>query len=709
MKSYKLLLGLLMSGVFLFTMCTPKTGQKMSSMPEDFRKHAPEAGPAPQIKIGKYDMFSMPNGLKVIVVENHKLPKVSFQVFVDAPPVPEGDAAGFVSMAGSMLSRGTTSRSKAEIDEAVDFIGASFSSSSSGLYGSALTKHKDALLDIMSDVLLHPSFPQDEFEKLKKQTLSGLAQAKTDPNTIAANVSSVLNYGKDHPYGEVQTEESTERITLDLCKNYYNTFFKPNISYLVVVGDINAAEAKTLAQKYFGNWSPGDVPELKYKDPVPPSEARVCFVDKPGAVQSVINVTYPVNSFAPGNPDDMPARVMNTVFGGYFRSRLNDNLREDKAYTYGARSRLSTDPLVGVFKAYASVRNEVTDSAMVQFLYEMNRLRTEPVGEDELRLVKNYLSGSFGRSLERPETIARFALNIARYHLPENYYETYLERLEAVTAEQIMAMAQKYLHPDQAYLLVVGNKSEVADKLTTFDSDGQIEYYDAFGNPVAASAGEIPAGMTATKVVENYLKAIGGKDKIKNIKSLDAKVSLEMSGMPFEEHRIIVLPDKYYSSVSMNGQEMQKQLVNGNKGIVEQMGQVQPMDEASLAEAKKEIALFEEADYLGDGYQLTLDGLEMVEGKPAYQVSVMQPDGEKIVLYFDKESGLKVRQVQFQNVGTGEPVPIVQNFSDYREVAPGIMMPFKLEISGASAQPIQLKLLDVVLNGEIDDALFEIK
>ncbi len=708
MKRHKFLFGLLMSGLFLFTMCTPKTANKTSSTPEDFRKHAPEAGPAPQIKIGKYDLFSMANGLKVIVVENHKLPQVSFQVFVDAPPVQEGEAAGFVSMAGDMLSRGTTSRTKAEIDEAVDFIGASFSSGASGLYGSCLTKHKEALLEIMSDVLLHPSFPREEFEKLKKQTLSGLAQAKTDPNTIANNVSSVLNYGKDHPYGEVQTEESTEKISLDLCKNYYNTFFKPNISYLVVVGDINAAEAKELAEKYFADWKDGDVPALQYKDPQPPSSARVCFVDKPGAVQSVINVTYPVE-FTPGNPDAMPARVMNTIFGGYFRSRLNDNLREDKAYTYGARSYLSSDPLIGEFKAYASVRNEVTDSSLVQFLYEMNRLRTEPVGEEELRLVKNYLSGSFGRSLERPQTIARFALNIARYHLPENYYETYLERLEAVTAEQVMAMAQKYLHPDKAYLLVVGNKGEVAGKLSPFDSDGTIEFYDAFGNPVQASAGEVPAGMTAEKVIENYLQAIGGKDKLASIKNADMYMGTAMGGMQLELRRVVVLPDKFYFTVNMGDQVVQMQLVNGDKGVIGNMGQTQPMDEETLAEVKKEITLFDETKYLGDNYQLALDGMEMVDGKPAYQITVTHPNGDKTVLYFDKASGLKLREVEFQDVGTGEPVPVVQNFSDYREVAPGIMMPFKLQIAGAGPQPMELTMMNIILNEEIDDALFEIK
>ncbi len=695
-------------GVFLLSMCTPKTGEVTTSTTpeEDFRKQAPAPGPAPQIKIGKYEMFSMPNGLKVIVVENHKLPRVSFQVFVDAPPIQEGEAAGLTDMAGDMLSRGTHTRTKAEIDEAVDFIGASFFSGASGLYGSCLTKHKEALLEVMSDVLLNPSFPAEEFEKLKRQTLSGLAQAKTDPNTIASNVSAVLNYGKDHPYGNVQTEASTEQITLELCKNYYHTFFKPNISYLVVVGDINGMEAKQLAQKYFGSWKEGEVPDLQYADPAAPDEDRVCFVDKPGAVQSVINVTYPVE-FTPGNPDAMKARVMNTIFGGYFRSRLNNNLREDKAYTYGARAYLASDPLIGEFRAYASVRNEVTDSSLTQFLYEMERLRTELVPEEELQLVKNYLSGSFGRSLERPQTLARFALNIARYNLPQNYYETYLERLEAVTAEDVLAMAQKYLHPDKAYLLVVGNKGEVAQKLLPFDADGQIEFYDAFGNPVEASAGDVPDGMTAAKVLEKYFEALGGKDKLRQIKSVDMEMSMQMSGMQLDIRRVSVAPDKYYFAVQMGGQTMQAEILNGDQGVLMGGGQKMEAGEEELERMRKETTVVKELSYLKDGYEFALDGLEMIDGKPAYQITVTQPDGNKLILYFDQASGLKVREVEFQDVGTGEPVPVVSNYTDYREVAEGIKMPFSLEVSGATPQPMQIKMERIKLNGEVDESLFK--
>jgi zinc protease len=190
---------------------------------------------------------------------------------------------------------GTSTKSKSQIDETVDFIGADLSTSSRGVSGSCLKKHSATLLEVMSDVLLNPSFPEEELEKLRKQTISGLASEKTDPNAISGRVAALSNYGKSHPYGEYQTEKSVESVKRDDLVNYYNTYFKPNVSYLVVVGDITPEEAKVQAEQYFGKWKRGNVSDLKYKTPAPPVANEVVFVPMPGAVQSVIDITYPID------------------------------------------------------------------------------------------------------------------------------------------------------------------------------------------------------------------------------------------------------------------------------------------------------------------------------------------------------------------------------------------------------------------------------
>jgi len=408
----------------------------------DFRSSPPEAGPAPKINIGKANTFKLDNGLQVIVSENHKIPSVSFQVSLKNEQILEYDKVGYVSMAGDLLGRGTTTKSKAEIDEAVDFIGANFNTFGSGMFGSSLTKHMPALLDIMTDVLYNPSMPATELEKIKTQTLTGLEAGKTDPNSISANMRGKVMYGGNHPYGEIQTEDNVKAIDIDACRKYVDEFFIPNNAYLVIVGDITVDAAKDVANKYFGSWERKPFKPVRHRA-VPDAEStQVQFANKDGAVQSVVNVSYPID-MKPNSPDVIPARVMNTILGGGFSGRLNLNLREDKAYTYGAGSNISSDRLAGSFNASASVRNEVTDSSITQILYELDLITKEPVDAEVLQNTKNFMTGGFARSLESPQTIARFALNRFRNNLPDDYYETYLEKLNAVSVEDIQALSVK--------------------------------------------------------------------------------------------------------------------------------------------------------------------------------------------------------------------------------------------------------------------------
>jgi zinc protease len=704
MKRIHILLLLIIAGMLA---CTPKAGEKAATSSADsFRKSAPAPGPAPTVELGSYEQFELDNGLKVIVVENRKLPRVSFQLFVDAPKFSEGELAGFIDMAGAMLTKGTATRSKGEIDEAVDFLGASLSSSASGLFASSLTKHADGLLDIMADVLLNPAFPEDEFEKLRKQTLSGLALSKNDPNAIAENVSRALNFGKDHPYGNIQTEGSTDKITIDACKAYYTTFFRPNVSYLVVVGDVNVDQARQLANKYFAKWESRPVPKAELPTPKAPDQPRVAFVDKAGAVQSVVYVTYPVD-FKPNSPDAVKASVLNTALGGYFGSRLMSNLREDKAYTYGARSSLNSDLLAGSFTAFASVRNEVTDSSMTQFLHEMERIRSEKLGDAELAMVKNYLSGGFARSLESPQTVARFALNTVRYGLPKDYYATYLERLAAVTADDVLAMAQKYIRPDKAHLLVVGNKPEVAEKLLPFDKDEKIEFYDPFGEPLPDKEDALPEGLTAQQVIEDYITAVGGKEAVSKVNSLKTVMVADSPMGKLEAMTVMQKPNKFVTTFGMGGNVMQKIIYNGEKGAMEAMGQQMPMDEETLAGVKEDGVPFAEAYFAEKGFTLNLAGIETVEGKKAYRIDLVSPSGRKKTQYYLTENSLKLREVEQQG-GAGQSVTVITDFGDYKKVG-GVLVAHETTISGALPMPLKMVATTVEVNGEVELSLFDIK
>lgn len=690
-----------MKKIFLLKIMVVLLFAQMANGQNDFRNTAPKPGPAPKIELGKAEQFTLKNGLKVIVVENHKLPRISFQVFVDVPPTLQGEFAGYADLAGQMLSKGTTTRTKSQIDESVDFMGANLNSSASGVSGGCLSRYNDKLLEVMSDVLLNPTFPSAEFDKVKKQAISALAQDKDDPSAIANNVGSVLRNGKNHPYGEVTTEKSLEKITVDKCREFYQKFFKPNVSYLIVTGDITTAEVKKFAPKYFGDWKQGEVQNIKFDTPQKPAATQVDFVDKAGAVQSVINVTYPVD-LKPGTEDVIKASVMNTVLGSYFGSRLMSNLREDKAYTYGARSGLSPDPVIGFFNANASVRNEVTDSSIVQFLAEIDRLRNETMPEEELSMVKNVMTGNFARSLEDPETVARFALNTARFNLPDDYYANYLQRLSQVSTYDIRQMAAKYLSPKNTHLLVVGNKDDVAAKLANFSADKKVRFYDVYGNPIEEEGMQVPAGITAQTVLADYLNAVGGK-KLDDIKSVYLNMTASLQGMEMVTELNHMAPNKLDMVNSMLGNVIMESIFDGEKGVNIQMGNKSVMEGSALEDMKIDGHLFPERFYDKLGVKTELKGIEMVEGKKAYKIQIEYPSGSKKTHYFSLETNLKVREIEDKD-GT----LVTNEITSYKDVN-GIRFPEVVKITGIAPMPLIMTTKEVEVNGEMDASLFIVK
>lgn len=666
------------------------------------RSIVPVAGPAPKIQIGQYQLFTLDNGLKVIVVENHKLPRVSYSVNFDIDPILEGSNAGYVQMAGGLMSAGTKTHSKAQIDEKIDYIGADLSTSSSGVYGGCLKKHSEQFLALMSDVLMNPTFPEEELQKTIKQTLSGLASEKTDPNSISSKIGNVVKYGKDHPYGELQTEETINAIKRDDLVGFYNKYVKPNVSYLVIVGDISPEEAKAQAQKYFGTWAKGNVVGVKYKTPAEPSANQVAFVPVPGAVQSVIDVTYPIQ-LKPGTQEAITANVLNNILGGSgFQARLMQNLREDKAYTYGAYSSIDADEFVGSFSAGASVRNEVTDSAIVQFIYEMERMVNEPVADSTLSVVKNIMTGSFARSLERPQTIANFAYNIEKYDLPKDYYETYLQKLNAITAADVQALAKKIIRPKNCYITVVGNK-EIAEKLNVFAASGKVDMYNPDGS-VFVDLKAAPAGVTAETVLNNYITAIGGKDKIQAIKSYEQQGKYLMGPMGLDMNIKVKDNAKIAMTIQMNGMEMMKQVFDGTKGVSSQMGQKADMSEDELAEARQQLDMLFEINYPKYNISATLKGIGAVEGKDAYVIERKDSNGDVTTDYYDVNSGLKVKSISVNKDGE-EVVTVETTFLEYKEFN-GVKFPVsQKQLMGA--QEFSIQVSDIIINPKLDDAAFK--
>lgn len=668
--------------IFALSLFTAVHAQKLD------RSIRPKAGPAPEIKLGDAESFTLDNGLKVFVVENHKLPAVTYSIQLDVQPEPEGNKSGMNSMVGELITSGTKSRTKDKFDEEVDFISAAIGAGSQSIYGRSLTKYQDKLLDLMSDALLNANFQQSDLDKLKKQALAGLEASRNEPDAMLNNVASVLNYGANHPYGEVTTEATINNITLADCNAYYKKYFRPNVAYMAIVGDINLAQAKEMANKYFGKWEKGNIVKATYPKVTAPAAAEVDFVSRDGAVQSVVSITYPIDLMI-GTPDVIKTRVLNQVLGGSFQ-RLDKNLRETHAWTYGSNSSISADEIVGNVDVNVKCRNEVTDSAITEMIKEMNTLRNTPLTQEELGGAVNFLSGVFALGLENPQTIAQYAIAIERYNMPKDYYKNYLKNLSSTSVADVQAAAQKYLRPDNAHIVVVGNKSEVS-KLKKFSANGEVKFFDNYGNPVKPVESKVIGGVDMDQVLNKYIDAIGGKAALEGLKDLTTTATLNQMGQTYTITQTVLSPDKMKQVVIVGDQTVQKMVINGDKSYMEAQGNKQTLPAEAVNEYKTEADLQELLHPSKYGISYALLGAEIQDGKDVYNVERVENDGKKrTVQYFEKSTGLLIKEIASTTEG-GQPKVEIKSYSDFREVknGNGYKIPFQVDVMGGAKFTVQ--------------------
>ncbi|MCW3124058.1 MAG: processing peptidase, partial [Flavipsychrobacter sp.] len=604
------------------------------------RSIKPKPGPAPEIKLGKSETFTLPNGMKVFVVENHKLPTIACTIELDIRPELQGEMAGYRDMMSELLLSGTTTRSKDKLNGEIDQMGAEINVSDEGLSGSCLKKYQEKTLELMADIAMNSVIKQEELDKTKKKNLSGLETEKNQPDAMVRNVSAVVNFGNKHPYGEVATEESIKKITLERCNNYYQTYFRPNVAYMAIVGDVTLAEIKPLIEKYFGKWQQKNVPIATYMIPAMAGTTmtKVAFAPRTAAVQSVVSVTYPV-ILQPGSEDVTKARVANTVLGGGSQGRLFLDLREKHAWTYGAYSNLHDDALGGSFSATVKCRNIVSDSAVGAIIDEMRMMQTQKVNDTALQNSITYLSGSFAIGLEDPNRVAQNAINIERYHMPKDFYQNYLKNLSAVTANDVMNMSIKYIRPDHANIVVAGSKDEVANKLAKFSADGKIDYYDYTGKSIVPEeTAAAPTDMTAEKVFNKYLAAMGGDKAINSIKDIKITGSTSANGMILQIMEEKKAPNMWAQSIDrdMQGKMMtlQKQAYNGTKGYQEAGGRKEPLEGNDLNEVMMSADLAQDLHPEKYGIIRLLKGIEQINGSKAYVLAVVNGKGKKSTEYY---------------------------------------------------------------------------
>ena len=659
------------------------------------RSKMPKPGPDPEIKLGTPNTFTLTNGLKVIMVENNKLPRASASLTIDNKPYFEGEIAGVSSMMGSLLGRGTINISKDEFNEKVDFLGANVSFFSSGAYASSLKKYFPEILGLMADGVKNSQFTQEEFDKEVQITLDGLKSNEKNVTSAARRVENVLTFGKNHPFGEFTSKESVNKITLEDVKNNYNSYFKPNNAYLVIEGDIDTKEIEKLVKSIFSNWKKGEIPA--YTIPVTESVAttEINFIDMQNAVQSEIAVINNVD-LTLGDKDYYSALMASNILGGGGTARLFMNLREDKGYTYGSYASLRQDRYAGTFRATASVRNVVTDSSVVEIQKEINRIRYEKVTSEELKNSKEEYIGGFVMDVQKPRTVANFALNIERYNLPKDFYANYIKNIKAVTLDDVQNAAIKYFRGDKAKIIITGKGIDVLKNLE--NTDYVIKYFDTYGNPTEKPAMTlpIPEGMTAANVIDKYISAIGGEDKVMAIKTTMMVANATIQGTPLVMTSKSSAPNKTSQEIAVMGNVMQKSIFDGEKGYSESRGQRTDMEGDDLEEAKEGNAIISDLNYKSG----TLLRIEPIDGKNT--IVLKHKDNE---VFYDMETGLKVKSIKVTKGPDGADVKIPTLFSDYKEVN-GVKFPYSI-VQKMGPMELNFEIQEIKVNEGVTDADFK--
>jgi zinc protease len=659
----------------------------------------PKAGPAPTININKPQSFVLKNGLKVLVVENHKLPRVSFNLTLDNPPYAEGTKKGVSDLLSSMIGNGTQSVSKNAFNEEIDFLGANINFWDSGASANGLSRYSKRILELMADGALNPLFVQEEFEKEKEKIIEGLKSEEKSVSAIAGRVENVLTYGKEHYKGEYTSEETLNNVTLNDVVLNYNTYFAPGNAYLVIVGDVNFKEVKKEVERLFGKWKKATAPQLSYSDPKDVQYSQINFIDVPNAVQSEIALVN-LSNLKMTDKEYFAALLANQILGGGGEGRLFLNLREKHGWTYGAYSSIGSGKYINKFRSGSSVRNVVTDSAIVEVFNELKKIRTELVSEEDLKNAKAKYIGNFVMQIEKPSTIAGYALNKETQGLPEDFYENYIKNINAVTAEDIKNAANKYFLADKTRVVIVGKAGDVLPGLETMSKREKLPifYFDKYGNPTEKPEVKkpVPAGVTAQTVLNDYIKAIGGEKAVKNVKTLAVMSSGTVQGTPLE---LVVktAPKKLGVEMKAMGMTMMKQVVNDKEAYMVQQGQRKDFKDQELKDMQAEATTFKELGLLTEK-GITLTGIENINGADAYAVK-----NGKSTYYYDVKTGYKIAEAKELEQG-GQKMTQTTYYQDYKDVK-GLKFPYKT-IMNVGIE-IELITTEVKINEGVTDADFK--
>jgi zinc protease len=672
------------------------------------RSKQPTPGPAPKASFPAFAEAKLDNGLKVFVIENHSQPVITFRLLIKSGSEFDGAHSGIASFVTDLLTSGTASRDKLAFAREEDLLGLSIGASAGddmmSLSGSGLKKHMPKLLELMTDALLHPTFPQAELDKVKKQALSGLESTKKDPDAVMSRLS-ITSCFEGHPYARFQTERDVEATTQEELVRFHQTYFVPNNASIAIVGDVTMKEILPVLKKYFGTWKKGEVPTASFPTPPAMKGTSVRLVDL-GATQTQSAIAVLTTAVPRNDPDFIALQLMNSIIGGGFSGRLFQNLREQHAFTYGAYSNFDARKMAGSWSASANVRRAATDSAFTEILREMAIMRNETVTDSTLTMHKQYLSGQFLLSLESPATVAQRVQFIDLYNLPKDYYRTYVSSLMRVTAADLQRLARKYLDAKNATFAVVGDASAISAKLQTF---GSVQQVDTDMQPVKPSQ-DLPVDIDAEALITKHIAATGGADKLAAIRDRTTEGDVELAFGPQKldgsMQQIDKAPNKTWQKMvfMMQGQTFEtEQWCNGTTVVsIEPMQEAKTLEGDELAKALEDAQFNELLRWKELGYSATVTAKRKMGDATLYILEMKKQHGVDVFLINAGTYLLQAKQTT-QTSPQGEQM-LQTTFADYRPVD-GVMLPHSMTLD-AGQMRMAITVTSYKQNTGVDDGVF---
>jgi zinc protease len=717
---------------------------------------------ARDVKFPPYHVQTLPNGLQVVAVLHHEQPVISMRMIVRAGGAldPRGKN-GLAELAASVITQGAAGRSANELQEAVDFMGAILGAGAgtdlSSIYTIVMKDGFEAGMRILSDVARRPTFAAEEIERQRQQMMSGLQVSFESPEFIADSVFRRLVYGF-HPYGMPQngTPETLAAITRDDLLDFHRRHFVPNNALLAIVGDITDAEAFEGAKKVFGDWERREVPALTVSAP-PEATRRIVLVNKPDAVQTEVRVGH--LGVRRNHPDYMPLNLSIRILGGEGANRLHQVLRTERGLTYGASADFDTLRDSGAFEASTNTRSEATADVLRLMVDEFWRLQRERVGERELSDAKAYLTGSFPLTIETPDAIATQVLNVLFFGLPVEQLESFRQRVNAVSVDEVERVSRFYLRPDRLSIVLVGNvaafekqlrsqgfdRFEVIDMsnldLTTADFKkppkvGSIQPQQLQRRATAGASSQInlqlgrqntayqsqaagqtkPAitaeeGAAAVAVIDKAIATKGGLEKLRSIKSITAVTRASMAtpdgSLEADTTTYLQYPNRMRVETTLKGFTI-IQTFDGTKAYVKDRSGTHEVPERQIKELettfKRDTIAALLAAHDGQLRSRLLPPVKDEAGKVHQAVELSGPSLEPLIVYVDPDNG-RVEKLAYIVSGPGQPL-VEEIFSDHRNVD-GVQVAFTARVRQAGRPVLERRIREIKINAPLDPALFQ--